>query len=287
MATRQLADGASSKKRGATAEFEKPDAKKKPDTSSASDGKYPSYPPKPLTPAERLEQARKTAQYVDDQTAKRNAILEANEFLSSHPTWNPKITSTDAEWIAIRSALVDELKIDSVKDVLDRRNLKPDAEGPKDPHGNPLLDRYGAGIFNVDRYKYLMLVQPNHDGLILEMQIEDAKLYKAALKTEQFKGVHDNLATKLTMLHFGLPIESITMNNITHAMEDDKDDDEDPVPDPPQVQRIIHSEKPLEFLDRYHERGFGFHVLRSKLQQANLELIRYVADKKQEQRLAM
>ncbi|KAI9052063.1 hypothetical protein LZ554_004316 [Drepanopeziza brunnea f. sp. 'monogermtubi'] len=259
------AHSAANKKRGAAAEFEKSDSKKKADASKDNSAAWDDqniYPPKILTAEDRLEQARKTARYVDDETARRNAILEENEFRIANPTWNTAITSQCPAWVHYRTELVADLRKGPVKDVLDNRNIKLDAEGPKDAKGNPLLDRYGRPAFNFDRFKYLLLVPPPMDGLILQLQTENAILYKQALKTDQFKGAHDNLATKLTMLHFGLPIEPFTINNLNRAEFDDGDDPEDDALGPLQVQRINYAEKPLEFLDEYHERGYGFHILR-------------------------
>ncbi|RAL62982.1 hypothetical protein DID88_004069 [Monilinia fructigena] len=80
-----------------------------------------------------------------------------------------------------------------------------------------------------------------------------------------FDGELDNLATKVTMVHFGLPVAPMTLNNImilTPEWADTEDDEEDPIATLPRQQRIIYSEKPLEFLDSYIERGFGYQIMR-------------------------
>jgi hypothetical protein len=65
------------------------------------------------------------------------------------------------------------------------------------------------------------------------------------------------------MLHFGLPVEPLSLNNILNAGRDEIDPDDAPE-DLPKVQRIMYAEKPLEFLDLYHERSYGFPILRSR-----------------------
>jgi hypothetical protein len=65
------------------------------------------------------------------------------------------------------------------------------------------------------------------------------------------------------MLHFGLPVAPMTLNNVFNAGKDE-DDLPDAEADLPRVQRIMFAEKPLEFLDLYHQRSYGFPMLRSK-----------------------
>ena len=112
----------------------------------------------------------------------------------------------------------------------------------------------------------LLLLPPPQQGEILRIQTENIELYKHAFKpSSKFAGVANNLATKLTMLKFGLPIEPVSLNNIMYcAKEEDVDDDEDPPEELPRVQRILWAEKPLEFLDGYNERSFGYPCLRSE-----------------------
>ena len=119
------------------------------------------------------------------------------------------------------------------------------------------------GDFEESQRLYLM--PPPVDGTILEVQNEHTKLYEASFEEgAKFYGVPNNLATKLTMLHFGLPITPITLNNIMNCGKDtDVTDPKDAAEDFPRVQRIIHAEKPLEYLDKYHERSYGFPILRS------------------------
>jgi len=127
----------------------------------------------------------------------------------------------------------------------------------------------------------LLLIPPTINGAILEIQNEKTKEYKELVgEGGRFYGQGDNIATKFTMLHFGLPVEPLTMNNIINAGKDEgggreelipmgsqvkKPVADDPPDDPeemPRVQRIMFSEKPLEFLDSYHERSYGYPILR-------------------------
>jgi hypothetical protein len=106
------------------------------------------------------------------------------------------------------------------------------------------------------------ILPPSTQGIILDIQKEQTEQYKELLKG-QLEGAKNNIITKLTMLHFGLPVEPLSMMNILNAGTDEDDPDDAPA-DLPRVQRIVFTEKPLEFLDLYHERSYGFPMLRSK-----------------------
>jgi hypothetical protein len=110
---------------------------------------------------------------------------------------------------------------------------------------------------------HLPLVQPAPtDGVIFQLQQNNAAEYRRAL-AGRFSSQSDNLITKLTMLHFGLPVEPMTLNNILRAGQDENDPEDAPE-EVPRVQRIMYAEKPLEFLDKYHGRSHGHPMLRSK-----------------------
>jgi hypothetical protein len=120
---------------------------------------------------------------------------------------------------------------------------------------------------------YLM-PKEGEGGMILKIQEEHTKEYKEGLgPAGRFCGVPDNLATKLTMLYFGLPIEPITLDNVIMCgNEDDKNCDPDDPPVSPTVQRVT-----LEFLDNYgNGRSYGFPKLRSEYPQP--VFVEYVAD---------
>ena len=108
----------------------------------------------------------------------------------------------------------------------------------------------------------LAFLPPPTQGIILDIQNEHTEEFKALLNG-QLKGQKSNIITKFTMLHFGLPVEPLILNNILNAGKDENDED-DVLEDLPRVQRIMFAEKPLEFLDVYHERSYGFPILRSK-----------------------
>ncbi|KAK2623737.1 hypothetical protein QTJ16_006918 [Diplocarpon rosae] len=244
-------------KRGAAEDLEQQGPKQR-DTSEeeaiardAYGHEIPPYPPVALTHAERVREARRTAAYIDAATAQRRAADEKAKFDVENPTFAPGITSRDPRWVEKRASFVEKLQSQAIKDVLEDAGITDRAE----------RDASGEEIFRFGKYRYLQLMPPSADGIVLDTQRENASMYREALQSARFRGVHDNLATKLTMLHFGLPIEPITMNNILFS-DQDRDDEPDAPPEPPQVQRIIYSEKPLEFLDSYHERSYGYPMLR-------------------------
>jgi hypothetical protein len=144
------------------------------------------------------------------------------------------IKPDDLEWKRYHSLFQKELTERNVREVLDRHF----EEGQK-----------------------LVVLPPPMKGFILDIQNENTIEYKKLLKG-QLKGAKSNLITKLTMLHFGLPVEPLSLSNILSAGKDEDDPDDAPE-DLPGIQRIMFAEKPLEFLDSYHERSYGFPILRS------------------------
>jgi hypothetical protein len=144
------------------------------------------------------------------------------------------IKSDDSRWRKYHARFQTELKKRTVAEVLNRHF----EEGQK-----------------------LAIVPPPTQGFILDIQNEHSEEYKEILKG-QLKGAKNNLITKLTMLHFGLPVGPLSLTNVLNAGFDEDDPDDAPE-DLPRVQRIMFAEKPLEFLDLYHERSYGFPILRS------------------------
>jgi hypothetical protein len=98
----------------------------------------------------------------------------------------------------------------------------------------------------------LAILPPTTQGLIHDIQKEYKEEYKELLKG-QFKGQKNNIITKFTMLHFALPVESLSLKNILKAGKGENDEDDVPE-DLTRAQRI---EDPLQFLDSYHERSYG------------------------------
>lgn len=192
--------------------------------------------PKPaLSPA---EVQRLVAEKLDAENHARVQELEDAKLKDPRRKlcWNPDIDPKDEAWEEKRAYFRACFKKESVLAVLDRE---------------------------FEEAQRLYIYPPTTNGIILQVQKEHTETYTAAFK-EQFKGVPDNLSTKLTMLHFGLPIAPLTLNNIMNCgKDDDKTDPEDEPEDLPRVQRIMYAEKPLEFLDKYHERSYGFPILRS------------------------
>jgi hypothetical protein len=109
----------------------------------------------------------------------------------------------------------------------------------------------------------LMLMPATHHGARMDMQDNHAKLYADARNTT-FRGCYDNLVTKLTMLHFGLPIAPITSQNIQNMGKNTEDDPPDSPLQGDFIQRIRFGEPPLDFLDYYQERHYGYIGARRK-----------------------
>lgn len=102
------------------------------------------------------------------------------------------------------------------------------------------------------------------------LQTRDQLLYFDNLDNGAFKGVKNNAVTKFCMVYFGLPVEPLTMANILNAGMDADDAREKIDPDYSILAKIYGAEADLEFLDSYHERAYGYPVLRSKLFRAKM-----------------
>jgi hypothetical protein len=152
-----------------------------------------------------------------------------------HLDFQPNITPEDELWRNTFDVFRAELSAKSVQQVLD--------------------DNFA------DWQKFLLL-PPETAGSILDLQRKNSKKYKASLSTT-FSSARDNILTKLTMVHFGLPVEPFTLNNILRAADNDNDPEDSP-DEKARMQRIMYTEAPLEFLDGYDERSFGFPIIRSE-----------------------
>lgn len=154
--------------------------------------------------------------------------------------WKPDISPDDDDWKEFFDKMNGELREYSVLKVLD--------------------DSFEEG-------QKVMILPPSSDGAIIEIQEENTKQYKESL-TEggKFHGkAHDNMTTKLTMLHFGLPVEPMSRNNIFRAGRfPDEDDPPDEDLGPERYERIYYASKPLDFLDTYWERSYGHKIIRRK-----------------------
>jgi len=114
----------------------------------------------------------------------------------------------------------------------------------------------------------LLAIPAINGGYRAKIQDENTTKYYEALRAA-FRGKPDNLVTKLTMLCFGLPIAPLTLANVKFAggLEDVPADGEDVERglDGEIIERTVWSEKPLEFLDYYNERSYGYPMVRSEL----------------------
>jgi hypothetical protein len=112
----------------------------------------------------------------------------------------------------------------------------------------------------------LLAIPAINSGYRAKIQDENTERYHEALRTT-FQGKPDNLVTKLAMLCFGLPIEPLTVTNVKFAggLEDVPSEDNEKQGHGQIIERIVWSEKPLEFLDYYNERSYGFPMIRSEL----------------------
>ena len=117
------------------------------------------------------------------------------------------------------------------------------------------------------RSQQLLLIPAGNNSHRARIQEENTKRYERFLETS-FKDKEDNLITKLTMLCFGLPIAPLNPINIEDAGgSQDKSviaGESHSNGDALTVKRIMWSEKPLEFLDYYNERSYGYPILRSE-----------------------
>ncbi|CAG8953910.1 hypothetical protein HYFRA_00010871 [Hymenoscyphus fraxineus] len=201
-------------------------------------------------PPEKAEQAapsmsdRERSAFIANMIDERHAEIqekEADEALRDPKrklAWNPNIKPTDNDWIDFYDMIHEELQKKAVIDVLEAH--------------------FEDG--------QISMIQPmGTDGAALQIQNEHTALYNANIaKGGKYFGCGNNLTTKLTMLHFGLPVEPMTKNNILGCGKG-KDEDDPPDEEEDELQRyerIYYAQKPLDFLDTYWERGHGYPILR-------------------------
>jgi len=181
------------------------------------------------------------AELIDAHFAKVEAEEADKELRNSNRKlqFNPNITPEDQDWKDFRATMISELACESLETIL-RTHFE---------HGK------GQDLF---------VIPPLLPGPLLDLQNRNEKDYKALLAVGgRLHGQPDNLLTKLTMLKFGLPVAGVTLKNL--ELKADYPDKDDPPEDPestPRFQRIEVAEKPLEFLDVYNERSYGWKILR-------------------------
>lgn len=214
---------------------------------TASNATNPAEAVFPLTQEKIAKMQRElldAAYYAEIDAEAEKAIKDPSRKL----IWNPNITPEDGKWLEQREKFRALLVNNSVANILESE---------------------------FEDAQKLLLIPPPENGPMLQIQLENAREYKAVFKPgARFHGVADNLATKLTMLKFGLPVEAVTLKNVERCDNTlDEDDPQDGPEDTPAVQRIMYAEMPLEFLDLYSERSFGYPMLRSKSQCAVVLLV--------------
>ncbi|APA06833.1 hypothetical protein sscle_02g016030 [Sclerotinia sclerotiorum 1980 UF-70] len=185
----------------------------------------------------RREQANAIDKYFDGELDKK--IFDELNNKSRSLQWMPDIDPESPLWQETRAYYAELLKSQKISDVLD------------------------------DHFEEIQKILINPQAWSNEVQAvrdqQSRDYYENIGPNGRFDGQLDNLATKMTMVHFGLPVAPMTLNNImvlTPEWRDSEDDEEDPAPSPPRTQRIVYSEKPLEFLDSYFERAFGYQIIR-------------------------
>lgn len=189
--------------------------------------------------ARMRQQAQMIDQILNDEDLQANLdniIARNGVFL--HLNFRPNIKPEDALWESQYAYFQQEIATKSIQDIMDQ---------------------------NFMLWQQNLFMPPLVSGARLELQDIKTTQYKEAFATGNFSNgtVNDNFMTKMTMMYFGLPIEPFTMHNIMHP-EDEGTHPPDPPPLPAHVQRIMYAEAPLEFLDGYNSRSYGYPSLRSK-----------------------
>lgn len=194
-----------------------------------------------LTPEEVQARMRRQAQFIDftlneqDMTANlQNVKNREGEFAKL--MFLPRVKSTDQIWTTQYAYFTKEVKCKSLQMIMDQHFLD---------------------------WQQNLLMPSVVDGSIRAVQATKAEQYTALLATDGLANVFDNTITKLTMMYFGLPVAPFTWYNIVHPDEDKTHEPDEPAP-PARVQRILYAEAPLQFLDGYNSRSFGFPMIRSK-----------------------
>ncbi|RDW89719.1 hypothetical protein BP6252_01751 [Coleophoma cylindrospora] len=180
--------------------------------------------------------ARIQAQSLDEYMAR----LQRQQFLDEevgHSTiiQKPDLDRSDPDYQEFRKKIRERLKTDSIQSIMDDE---------------------------LDEVQRTLLVSPIVDpgGFLLNIQELRSQSYKTALQSPKWKGEMDNIATKLAMAKFGLPVQPITLSNQLALVDPDKDqnDPEDKNDTVPPIQRVVKSGTPLGFLDEYWERFYGY-----------------------------
>lgn len=160
--------------------------------------------------------------------------------------WNARIDPNNTEYLRVLTDYQDALKKDSVHNVL--------AEN----FSHHEIRKFESGYVDKKRLK-----------VIYDQQKIDAAAYRDKLAQLPWRDydadTKASLAFKLTMMHFGIPVEPMRFTDplnlsgplgnlgLTSAFEDDDDDD-----DVDENLTFVPEElRPLRFLNSYDRRGFG------------------------------
>ncbi|RDW69932.1 hypothetical protein BP5796_08329 [Coleophoma crateriformis] len=180
--------------------------------------------------------ARIQAQSLDEYMAR----LQRQQFLNekvenSKIIQKPGLDRNDPNYQEVRKQIRERLRTESIQSIMDDE---------------------------LDEVQRTLLVSPIMDpgGFLLNIQELRSQSYKTALRSPKWKGEMDNIATKLAMAKFGLPVQPITFSNQLALIDPtkDQDDPEDKTDTVPPIQRVVNSGTPLGFLDEYWERFYGY-----------------------------
>jgi hypothetical protein len=198
------------------------------------------------------ERAQSAADSIDKmaQERERQEVLRLREDRGQQLRRWPDIDNEHPEWLYTWGRLRDELK---------------------DFHAN----KDSGSVFTFLQRLFLkeqirMLTPSCDDAYLTKMQQEHTEEYTRALGSASFQGTPNNLLTKLTMVHFGLPIAPVTLKNIKNIGRmpdeeyeaDEADEVDDNLDTAFRTEKIAYAEKPLEFLNCYDDRSYGYPILR-------------------------
>jgi len=202
-----------------------------------------------LAEQEFLESPKSIADVIDEYKEKHEAKMA--EIASNDPEnmlrFKPDILPSDPAW-------------EGVEEYFKWILLFEREEAPEAPQVYRVLQD------ELVESQLLLAIPATNSGYRAKIQDENTERYHEALRTT-FQGKPDNLVTKLAMLCFGLPIEPLTATNVKFAggLEDVPSEDNEKQGPGQIIERIVWSEKPLQFLDYYNERSYGFPMIRSEL----------------------
>lgn len=159
----------------------------------------------------------------------------------------PLIDCRDAEFKAALQKYTSELQQKSVHNVL------------TDNFSNHEIRKFESGYVDSKRLP-----------VIYQTQKEDAARFKATMSRwpwmELDENVRSSLAFKLTLMHFGLPVEPMRFTdalNLSGPLANlgftstFLDDDEDEIDDDDEMTFVPEELRPLRFLNYYDKRGYG------------------------------